>query len=167
MTNQINMDQQPNKKSKIPYLFFIFFAVIFTVDGIYIYLAKKTWRGLATEDGYKKGLKYNETLDLIKKQNELGWSSKIKFEHIDQMNGNLNFSLFDKNKNPIKNALVIAKITRPVQEGHDFELPLKYNSKSNLYFTQINFPLKGQWDIEIRSNLDGKFYQDVKRIIVQ
>jgi len=161
------MDQESNKKSKIPYLFFIFFAVILTVDGIYIYLAKKTWRGLATEDGYKKGLKYNETLDLVKKQNELGWSSKIKFESLNPINGNLNFTLFDKNKNPIRNASVIAKISRPVQEGYDFEVPLNHDSKSNSYCAQINFPLKGQWRIEIKSRLDDKFYQDVRRLVIK
>jgi nitrogen fixation protein FixH len=158
------MDQQTNKKSKIPYLFFIFFAVFITVDGIYIYLAQKTWRGLATEDGYKKGLKYNETLDLVKKQNELGWSGEIKF---DQASKNLHFRLFDKNKNPIRTASVIAKITRPVQEGYDFEIPLNYDSKSNSYFAHINFPLKGQWNIEIISSLDSNFYQNVKRVVIK
>lgn len=161
------MNQDQNKKSKIPYLFFIFFAVIFAVDGIYIYLAKKSWRGLATEDGYKKGLKYNETLDLVKKQNELGWSGKIRFEPTWQKSGNLHFNLFDKNKTPIKNALVIAKIIRPVQEGYDFELPLKYDVKSDSYLVKIDFPLKGQWDIELISSLDGKSYQDVKRLIIR
>ena len=65
------------KKSKIPYIFFIFFAVIFAVNFSYIYVSQKTWRGLATEDAYHKGLNYNQVLEEEKKQKELGWKSTL------------------------------------------------------------------------------------------
>lgn len=154
--------EENKKKSRIPYLFFIFFAVIFAVDGIYIYLAKKTWRGLATEDGYQKGLHYNQTIEAVKKQQELGWKSEIKRD-----GKILRFSLKDKKNNLIKNAKVIAKITRPVQEGYDFEQELIFDAKNSAYIAKIDFPIKGQWDIDIIASVGDIIYQDSKRIVLQ
>lgn len=166
MSNQI---QTPGKikKSKLYYLFFIFFAVIFTVDFNYIYLAEKNWRGVATEDGYQKGLKYNQVIEYVKKQKELGWDSKINFTSQASKSGILEVSLTDKNKQILSDASINVKLTRPVQEGFDFQIPLKYNKKTSLYDAPITFPLKGQWNVEIQVIKGDKIYQNTKRFVIQ
>ena len=76
-----------NKKGKyIPYLFFIFFAIIFSVNFYYIYLAKKTWTGIHTQNSYQKGLDYNKSIKLTKQQKALNWSFQITPKQIAMAN---------------------------------------------------------------------------------
>ncbi|MDA0902148.1 MAG: FixH family protein [Proteobacteria bacterium] len=158
-----------NKNSKyrfIPYLLIGFFSIIFAVDMVFIYLAKTTWTGIATEDAYQKGLKYNQTLEYVKKQKELGWSSDIEYKASGEATGVLRVIIADKDNKVISDAAIIAKITRPVQEGFDFETPLKFNPTNSAYEALIDFPLKGQWDVEIQARKSDNIHQNTKRLIV-
>jgi nitrogen fixation protein FixH len=157
--------QQIKKARFIPYLFVIFFGVIFAVDLTYIYVANKSWRGLATENGYQKGLKYNQTIEYSRKQKSLGWSAKIKYENLTQKSGILEVALFDKNGAAINDAAVKAVLTRPVQEGFDFEIKLP--AKNSRYISEITFPLKGQWNVEIQAVRGDQNFQDSKRFVIQ
>ena len=66
-----------NKKSKIPYIFFIFFAVIFIADGYFIYLAKSTFRGDIVKSQSFARFNYRPIIDLATKQEDLQWRVKI------------------------------------------------------------------------------------------
>jgi nitrogen fixation protein FixH len=149
----------PNNRSKIPYIFITFFAIIFAVNFFYIYLANKTWRGISTENSYQKGLDYNSAIKARQAQKKLGWSLGIKYEK------NILEACL-KNKNYfIKDAKLTAKITRPTQEGYDFTQDLSLDG--NCYQTAVDFPLKGQWDIEIQAFRGADIFQEVNRIVVQ
>ncbi len=159
-----------NKKGKkidkyIPYFFFIFFGIIFIADFSFVYIANKTWRGVYTEGGYKKGKNYNDTINAVNEQNKLGWKSETKYKKVGKNLAILTACLQDKNKNYIKNAKIQAKIVRPVQEGYDFKVD--FVPKNNCYESKVSFPLQGQWDIELRAFKDGKVFQKVKRYIVR
>ena len=154
------------KKSKfIPYLFFIFFGVIITVDCIYIYIANKTWRGVYTENAYQKGLNYNQTLADKERQQNLGWSIKATLQDLGDNSYLLSVTLFDKNNHPIKNAWLNAKIIRPIQEGFDFSQDLLQIKDS--YQTKINFPLKGQWEIEYNAIKGEDSFKQNNRYIIK
>jgi nitrogen fixation protein FixH len=157
------------KQYKIPriilYIFIAFFSIFLAVDIFYIYLAKTTWRGIYTENSYQKGLKYNQTLEYVKLQKLLGWSFKIKFTNLDERLSEIDVCLFDKNKKLLKNAKLIAKITRPTQEGYDFQQDL--NLKNSCYFARIKFPLKGQWNVEIIASNENGTLQEVKRYVIK
>jgi nitrogen fixation protein FixH len=148
----------------IPYLFFIFFGIIITVDSVYIYIATKTWRGIYTENAYQKGLNYNQTLADQEKQKKLGWSMKATLQNIHGSSYLLTVKLFDKNHHPIKNAKINIKIIRPIQEGFDFSqdlLPL-----DDSYQTKINFPLQGQWEIEYDATKDDNSFKQTSRYVI-
>lgn len=153
------------KKSKIPYFFFVFFAVIFAVDFFYIYLAKKNWRGLATEDAYQKGLHYNNVIANANKQKELGWEMKISYKNLQNKSGELEIFLFDKNNQKISDVSVVVNFKRPIQEGKDFSRELKFFGTS--YKTKIDFPFAGQWDFIISASKGSDNYQETKRYVVQ
>lgn len=163
--NKINNNIKSNKGRFIPYIFFIFFGIIFCVDAFYVYIANKSWRGLYTENAYQKGLKYNETLEYVNSQKSLGLSFKTSLKNEGKNISILKSCFFDKNKNPIKGAKLVAKIMRPTQEGHDFSQDLNY--KNNCYEAKINFPLKGLWNVEIIAYKDDKVFQEVKRYVVE
>ena len=155
------------KKSKIPYFFFIFFGIFISVDIFYIYLANKNWRGIKTENSYEKGLKYNQTIKAKKEQENLGWQIQIKYHKIASQQGDLKIKLLDKNGQNIKNAKITAKITRPTQDGYDFTQNLTFKPQNQNYQSYIKFPLIGQWDIEIIAQKDGEFFQDLKRFVIR
>lgn len=159
------MEKNKVKKSKIPYFFFVFFAVVFTVDFFYIYISKKTWRGVVIEDSYQKGLKYNEVIEAQKKQHNLGWNAKLLFENKGNKSGVFKFELLDNNSVSIKNAKVVVQLKRPAQEGFDFKQEMKLVGK--VYISDINFPMKGQWDFIVSAVLDENSFIESKRYVVQ
>jgi nitrogen fixation protein FixH len=146
-------------------ILFTFFAVIFAINFTYIYFAQKTWRGIYTQNSYQKGLEYNKTLEYVKSQKKLGWSFSTNYVNKGNNVGELTVCLLNKNHQPIKNAKLIAQISRPIQEGYDFTQNLM--PQNNCYFAKINFPLKGQWVFEIQAFKGEDIFQEVKRYVVQ
>jgi len=158
---------QPIKKSKlIPWIFVIFFSTFIIVDIVYIVIAEKTWRGLAIENGYQKGLKYNKTIEALREQKKLGWKMDIKYQVIKIKNGFLVVNLFDKNNQKIIDANLIANIRRPVQEGKDFSVNLKFNLSTQSYDSAVEFPMIGQWTVEVVARKGDDVYQDFKRWVI-
>lgn len=153
------------RSNKIPYIFFVFFAVIFAVNFLYIYLAQKTWRGIAIEDAYQKGLNYNSALKTVAKQKELGWSINIVYQPNGKNSGLIKVDLKDKNSHPISDAQIYANCRRPTQVGNDFTKGLKF--LKNNYQGQFTFPLSGQWDIEVVAIKGSDVFQEVKRLVIQ
>jgi len=158
-------NSQKNKAGFIPYLFFIFFAVIFAVNVFYIYLSKTSWRGVATEDGYQKGVNYNQTLKYVEQQKKLGWRFEIQYLPLAKNLAKLQVCLRDKNNQLIKNAALYALMTRPTQDGFDFKQDFLLDG--NCYEAKINFPLKGLWQLEIVARRDDAVWQEVKRYVVR
>lgn len=153
------------KKSKIPYVFFAFFAVIFAVNFFYIYVSSKTWRGIVTQNSYQKGLKYNEVLQASAKQEQLGFALEMKYKKLAERRGEISLKIFDKNSRAVTDAKVILKFKRPTQEGFDFEKEAQFLDEK--YSVEIDFPLKGQWDVEAVVQRGEDIFQQVKRYVVQ
>lgn len=152
------------KKSKIPYIFVGFFAVVIVVNFLYIYVAKKTWSGLVTTDSYHKGLHYNDTLKQAEEQRKLGWKVEVSFRPISEGRALIFVSLKDERLQTIPNAEIYVKFKRPAQEGLDFSQPIKF--EGGVYTADVTFPLKGQWDLEILVIKDQKrFVQEERRVI--
>lgn len=167
MTDRTPQNQDSHRKDSYLVLgiLFAFFAVVFAVDFSYIYIAQKTFRGVSTQNSYQKGLEYNKTLEYVKSQKDLGWMIEAKYKNKGKNAGELTACLFDKNHIVIKDAKLLVKIIRPTQEGFDFKQDLL--PQNNCYFAKINFPLKGQWALEIQAFKDDNIFQEVKRYIVQ
>ena len=153
------------KKSKIPYIFFAFFAVIFAVDFLYIYLAGKTWRGIVTEDSYHKGLDYNQVFLKEKKQKELGWNLKISYKKLDKNLLLFTVDLSDKKQRTINDAKVSLSFKRPVQDGQDFLQDMQF--VDGIYQAKVMLPIKGQWDVAIKAAKGEDVFLDTKRYIVR
>ncbi len=167
----MNPETQPTAPTKrtrlIAWIFTIFFCTFIVVDICYIIVAEKTWRGIATEDGYQKGLKYNDAIAAVKAQKQLGWKLKINYQFEKAKTGILQVKLFDKNHQEISTATLTANIKRPVQEGKDFSVDLKFDTKTQSYNSAIDFPMIGQWDVEIVARKNDDVYQDIKRLVVR
>jgi nitrogen fixation protein FixH len=154
------------KPSKIPYFFLIFFAVFISVDIAYIFVANKTWRGVISSDTYRKGLDHNQVLQLINKQNQLGWKLNINFKNIGNKRGILRVKPLDINGQNLPISEVGVKLSRPTQEGFDFNADLEYEG-DGWYQANIEFPLRGQWQFEIIVRNKQDLMQEVKKYVIQ
>jgi nitrogen fixation protein FixH len=159
------MLQEQKQKSKIPYFFFAFFAVILVVNIFFIYISKKTWRGVITEDSYQKGLHYNDAIKAVNEQKKLGWKMKINYSSSGKNSGSVKIDLEDKNSEKITDAKLYVNFKRPTQEGFDFTKSLEFDGKE--YRAEIVFPLAGQWDFEVVATKNYETFQTVKRYIIQ
>jgi len=144
---------QKNSGRVILMYFVGFFAVIIVVNSIFIYSALSTHSGVVTEQPYKKGLAFNETLAKAKAQPAL--------EHeVFYDDGVLRWKL------PVENASVTASIVRPVQEGHDFNIALKHTG-SGVYEVKTELPLHGVWTANLKATWDNQQFQTTHDFIAR
>lgn len=158
-------DDFAGKKSKIPYIFVAFFAVILVVNIFYIYISRATWRGVTTDDSYKKGLEYNKFLEQEKKQRQLGWKFNTNIRNIILNQSEITVILEDKRHQVIKDANIIVEFKRPTQDGFDFGKELEL--KDHIYSTKVNFPKPGQWDIILTATRGRDKFSEAKRYIIK
>ncbi|WP_193771489.1 FixH family protein, partial [Candidatus Magnetaquicoccus inordinatus] len=57
----------------------LFFLVVFAVNALMIRLSLQSWTGEVTDEPYRKGLAFNQTLSAQQAQDALGW--QVKLEH--------------------------------------------------------------------------------------
>jgi nitrogen fixation protein FixH len=147
----------------IPWLFVLFFAVIFAVNGVFIYYALESNPGVVTEDSYEKGLAFNKTIEKAERQAELGWSGDIAASEVD---GAMTFALRDKAGKPISGATVRAEFTRPVRDGSDFSLTLT-EGKAGIYRGDIHAPFKGAWTVRVFAEKDGQVFEESSPVVLK
>jgi nitrogen fixation protein FixH len=122
-----------------------FFGIIFVVNGIFVYMAMTTWTGLSTENAYKKGIKYNETLEAARRQDSLGWQSKIMFA---KNSNSLVVQFKSRGGAPVAGLNIVGTAVRPTHEGYDQEMTF-VESGRGAYTARVRFPLNGNWRIEL------------------
>ena len=156
------MEQQTIRKSDrfIPWYFVAFFVVLAAMDGTFVYLATSSHTGLVTDQAYERGLAYNETIAAAEKSANLEWQVDIELAGSD-----LIVRLDDAEGVPVEGAMVRAKVSRPTQEGYDFELMLSQVA-GGTYTGPITFPLDGQWDVRVFVEWKQQQFQQANRLIV-
>lgn len=164
-TNRKIKENLKPKKSKIPYFFFAFFAVIFLVNIGYIYISKKTWHGISIKDSYMKGLNYNETIKAAKEQEKLGWKLDINYNSLGQKQARIVLALRDKKSRLVKGAEMFVNFKNPQHEALDFSYPVK--NEGGLYVVEVPFPAVGQWDMEVFISKGDDEFREVKRYVVR
>lgn len=163
-------EKKSEKKSKIPYIFVAFFLVVASVNIFYIYLSKKTWRGVSEENGYQKGLQFNDVIKSAEKQKALGWKMIINFSPAYNASGSKAYNLqilLNGKASPIKDAQIYVNFKRPVQEGMDFVVNPIFSAKDSAYLAQVIFPVSGQWDAEFTAMKGSDEFREKKRIVVK
>ncbi len=145
----------------IPWYFVMAFAVVFIVNGFFVYAAIKSNHDVVTINPYEKGLAYNEVITKADEQAALGWHGDVVYE-----NDKLQFTLKDKAGKAIIGANVVAILERPI--GTKEHLRVVLNEASfGIYEKAMTFPLKGQWEVKIHAIVDAESYQIKKRLIIK
>ena len=124
-------------------LFVGFFAVVFIVNGIFVWAATQSWRGIDTDDAYRKGLDFNETLARADAQRALGWQAGIGLEGARPV-----LRLRDAAGMPLDGLAISGIARRPVDEQGDQVLDLTA-AGGGVYRAGGDLPVPGQWDVRI------------------
>ena len=101
-------------------IFVAAFAVVASVDAIFVWQAVSTFPGLAGEDGYRKGLAYNSTLAEAAEQKQLGWRAALSVAG----RSTLQLTLTDAEGAPLPGYQIAGVIERPA--ASHFDRPLSF-----------------------------------------
>ncbi|CCQ72125.1 FixH family protein [Magnetospira sp. QH-2] len=153
-----------------PWIFVVGMTIVVVVNGFLIYFATSTYSGLETENHYEEGIAYNQTLEMVRQQEAMGWTAEINFtpsgESAEGVNGTLLVKLLDRDGSPVPGLKVKAYFIRPTKEGFDREADMLPFSGGS-YATPVSLPLKGQWDAHVVA-LGGEVpFQQVERFVAK
>ena len=154
-------------KFKIYWPYFIFgsFIVVLIVNIAYVVVANDTWRGLFTENSYKKGLNHNRTLEKVEEQKKLGITILTNIKKSSEGVFLIETLVKDKDYHSIPDLKVFYRIKYRPDSKYDFDIQ---SEQSDRIFRTATIKLteSGDWEIEtVVSN--GEFVaQDVKDLTV-
>jgi len=124
----------------------VFFAVVFSVNGTFVYFAMSSWTGLTTKTAYTDGINFNENFVRMKAQKKRGWQSQITNFSSKQ----ITVQFTDKQGQALSDLDVGVKLMRPLRDRFDRTVRLK-ETLPGTYSSDIALPLSGRWRIEIRA----------------
>ena len=153
------------KSRWIPWLFVGGFLVVFAANGLMITLAFQSWTGLGTESPYERGIHYNDNLAAAREQDRLGWHHDVRIESQAPKLVRLVVALTDDRRQPVFVDTVTAQLIRPTHEGFDFEARLDARGGGR-YSATLEFPLSGQWDVQLLARQGNDSYQARQRVLI-
>lgn len=140
----------PEKGTWVLLSFIAFFGLIVVVNGVFITTALSTHSGVITDRPYEKGLAYDDMLKEAYAQPAI--QQKAVFE-----NNVLRWTLSDETGRPL-DANVKARLVRPTDDNHDFEIILK-KTGDGVYETSLNLPMRGRWEAQLKAQWNNAQYQ--------
>lgn len=105
--------------------FVAFFGLIIIADVIMVRLAITTFGGVETTDAYRKGLNYNENIEISRAMANRGWQSRAKF---DRDHRTIVVQLADADGKPLNHLNVAVELGRAATNRYDKALQLKLNN---------------------------------------
>jgi nitrogen fixation protein FixH len=155
-----------NFKIYWPYFIFGAFLVVLAVNVTYVVVANKTWRGLFTENSYKKGLNYNNTLKKVEEQKKLGIEITT---HINKQSFN-NFRIETFVKDKTNNFIADLKVIYILRYKPDskYDLTINAEDSNDRIFRRASVVLdkSGDWEIETAVSNQEFVAQDIRYINV-
>jgi nitrogen fixation protein FixH len=135
-----------------------FFALIFAVNGYFLYAALSTHTGVVSEEPYRKGLAYNARIAADERQAALGWQADVAMGK----DGRVELRLHDGAGKPVSGVRVVAMVGRPATKGFDRQLTLA-EAELGAYAASVGRFEPGTWTASIEV-FDGVTAVPVYRI---
>ncbi len=147
--------------------FLSFFGIVVGVNLVMAYLAVSTFSGVETDDAYRKGRDYNETLSQRRTQKALGWS--LELDTIAGVDGEVRLSVIatDSEGLPIENMSVEATFWRPAASGID-QVQVLMAVGGGHYAGTFTLPAAGNWQIRIEAvSPNGDAFRKVEQVFIK
>ncbi len=144
------------------------FAVVLAVNGVFVYFALTSFTGLETEDAYRRGLAYNQTIAAADEQTERAW--RVELNQNLSTNGHdwhLSVGFQDRYGTAITGLDVSAFLRRPSHSQGDRRLVLGPVGDGR-YETKVPWPGSGQWLVTLEAEQEGELlYRSLRRFHLQ
>ncbi|HEU0072242.1 MAG TPA: FixH family protein [Alphaproteobacteria bacterium] len=142
-----------------------FFALVATVNAIFIVMALRSHPGVADDNAYVDGLAYNQTLAAAESQRALGW--QVTLTAGDGPAGEIKLRALDKAGAPVAAAAVRLSLRHPGRKDADREMAMIADGGGLWHAPAGDLP-RGNWDVQaLISRADGEAYRAEWRIWLQ
>lgn len=125
-----------------------FFGVVFAANAVFVYVALESWTGLSTDDAYRKGLTYNQTIARADAQHALGWRVAVTLEAAAPGRQRLALTLYDRDGRPIDGRAVTATLRGPPETDSDLTTQLAW-VYAGRYAAEFASAYRGRRDVHI------------------
>lgn len=126
-----------------------FFATVFAVNIVMVWLAVDSFPGLVSRDAYREGLAWNRTLDAKRAQDRLGWRVAVGLTGTG-LARSVAAEFRDRAGVPLSGMAVTARLIRPVVQGHDLTLTLTETAPGR-YTAPVALPFAGNWRLAVEA----------------
>lgn len=128
----------------------LFFGIIFSVNGYFLFAALSTHTGVVANEPYRKGLAYNARIAADERQVELGWREIITATR----GGELSLIVADRFGAPVLGLSVTAMIGRPSVAHQDLVVNLaeEFGGK---YASRVGALDAGSWVVTIEARAEA------------
>ena len=146
----------------------IAFVAVLIANGALVYFALSSWPGLAYDNAFERGRKYNQVLREEDRESRLGWRLEARYEAATARSGVLIVRAVDREGRPLVDLGVAAALTRPVGGGvADRAVELRAEAPG-VYAATIDVPLPGQWEARLTAiDAAGERVHEAYRFVVR
>ncbi|MTI00203.1 FixH family protein [Roseibium sp. RKSG952] len=144
-----------------------FFAVIFTANAIFIYLALGSFPGVAVESSYKASQAFNSDIAAAKAQLARGWDVNAGVVRASGQDVVVEVDAKDASGQALNGLLFTASLSRPANDLADISVPLSETS-DGIYTARVPNIGAGNWNVEIEATDDGqRVFRSQNRIFLK
>jgi nitrogen fixation protein FixH len=141
-----------------------FFVVVASVNAFMITQAVRTFGGVETENAYKAGLAFNQSIAAAGAQDARGWAVDIK--RAGERSADFTVTVRDKAGHAVSGVALEAALAHPTDRRHD--RPLAVSSLGAGTFRAEAAPEQGVWDVVITlRDGDTPLFRSRNRIVVR
>lgn len=133
---------------------FCFFGVVFTANGIFLYLALGSFPGVVVDSSYEAGQTYNQEIAAAKAQAGLGWQVSSEIARTSADGAKLVVTAMDAHGTPLYGIAVNAALRHPAQENEDVTAVLRADGGGR-YVGEIEKLASGNWTLVLEIEQDG------------
>jgi len=167
MSQTMSDDQTTPRLTGWTVLFYLlfFFGVVGGVNGVMIYEALSTMRGVDTESAYQAGRMFEHDVAMLKAQDARHWQVDAKLT--PAANGTrLELIARDEADHVLAGLVASASFERPTDRGLDRKIALTEDSPGQYYGRTELIP--GQWDLVIEISRQGQqLFRSKNRVVLK
>ena len=146
----------------------IAFVAVLIANGALVYFALSSWPGLAYDNAFERGRKYNQVLREEDRESKLGWRLDAGYEPTGARAGVLTVRVSDRDGAPLSDLGLAATLVRPIGgtvPDRAFDLRA---SAPGVYAAAIETPLVGQWEVRVTAvDATGERVHEFHRFFVR
>jgi nitrogen fixation protein FixH len=142
-----------------------FFGVVIGVNGVMIYEALSTLRGVDTESAYQAGRMFEQDVAMLKAQDVRHWQVDAKLTPVPE-GARLELLARDEAGHVLMGMAASASFERPTDRGLDRRIALTQDW-SGQFIGRINL-VPGQWDLVIEISRQGeRLFRSKNRVVIK